>query len=292
MSRHRVSADLRTVGIAAYVLWQLEKWTTATVGSPKDRIGTSRKSTFTGLQGQYLSFIHAYEGIHGCAPAEADFQRHFSVTPPSVHQMILTLERKGLIKRVPGAARSITLRVSPAELPPLERWQQQSPSERQRSQLSAGDARRLADGSTGRVPTSAHSMRIGKDDRAAEYVDSPMMTHRVRFGSSVSAHIAGRYGDYRTEVRVTGEQEDSCTCPSDDWPCTHTRALRATWKANPDSFFDVDAFLRSFASVDRTELIETIRKIVIAFPQTLGLFGVTGFDEDGDEDDAGDELTD
>jgi len=37
------------------------------------------------LQGQYLAFIHAYTKIHGVAPAEADMQRYFRVTPPSVH---------------------------------------------------------------------------------------------------------------------------------------------------------------------------------------------------------------
>jgi DNA-binding MarR family transcriptional regulator len=34
-------------------------------------------------------------------------QRYFQITPPTVHQMILTLERKGLISRVPGQARAI-----------------------------------------------------------------------------------------------------------------------------------------------------------------------------------------
>ena len=40
-------------------------------------------------------------------------QRHFQVSPPSVHQMVLTLERAGLIKRTPGVARSIELLVEP-----------------------------------------------------------------------------------------------------------------------------------------------------------------------------------
>jgi DNA-binding transcriptional regulator YdaS (Cro superfamily) len=262
------------------------------MGSPNNRIGTSRNATFTALQGQYLSFIHAYEGIHGCAPAEADLRRYLGVTPPSVHQMILTLERKGLITRVPGGARSIALRISPAELPPLEGWQQKSTSERERSQPYAVNARQRADRSTRKLPASAAPVRIAKGDPAAEYVDGPTMTHRVRFGRSVAARIAGQYGDYRTEVRVTGKQEDNCTCPSDVWPCKHTRALRATWKANPDSFFDVDGLVRSLASVDKTELIETLRKIVIAFPQALSLFGVAGFDEDGDEDDADDDVMD
>ncbi len=64
---------------------------------------------FTKLQGQYLAFIQAYTKIHGVAPAEADMQRYFRVTPPSVHQMILTLEKNGLISRIPGKGRSIAL---------------------------------------------------------------------------------------------------------------------------------------------------------------------------------------
>jgi DNA-binding MarR family transcriptional regulator len=75
--------------------------------------------TFTAKQGQYLAFIHAYACIFGCAPAEADMQRHFRVTPPSVHQMVLTLERAGLIRRTPGAARSIELLIEPERLPTL-----------------------------------------------------------------------------------------------------------------------------------------------------------------------------
>jgi DNA-binding MarR family transcriptional regulator len=74
---------------------------------------------FTPKQGQYLAFIHAYILVLGRPPAEADMQRHFRVTPPSVHQMILTLERAGLIRRQPGVARSIQLLVDPQRLPPL-----------------------------------------------------------------------------------------------------------------------------------------------------------------------------
>jgi len=44
----------------------------------------------------------------------------FRVSPPSVHQMVLQLERLGLIRRTPGAARSIELLVAPNSLPLLE----------------------------------------------------------------------------------------------------------------------------------------------------------------------------
>ena len=75
--------------------------------------------TFTEKQGQYLAFIYAYGRIFRRPPAEADIQRHFGVTPPTVHQMILTLERSGLITRRPGVARSIELLVRPEYLPIL-----------------------------------------------------------------------------------------------------------------------------------------------------------------------------
>jgi len=77
-------------------------------------------STFTKRQGQFLAYIHQYGMINNCAPAEADMQRFFQITPPSVHSMVLTLERRGFIRRVPGQARSITLLVTPESLPPLQ----------------------------------------------------------------------------------------------------------------------------------------------------------------------------
>jgi Mn-dependent DtxR family transcriptional regulator len=73
----------------------------------------------TPTQGQYLAFIYAYTRVLGRPPAEADIQRYFDVTPPTVHQMLITLERKGLIRRTPGVARSIELLISPESLPVL-----------------------------------------------------------------------------------------------------------------------------------------------------------------------------
>jgi hypothetical protein len=49
---------------------------------------TTSVPSFTAKQGQYLAFIHAYTLVLGQPPAEADLQRHFRVTPPSVHQMV------------------------------------------------------------------------------------------------------------------------------------------------------------------------------------------------------------
>lgn len=74
---------------------------------------------FTPLQGQYLAFIYAYSRIFKRPPAEADMRHHFQVTAPSVHQMVMTLEKMGLIKREPATPRSIQLLVPPEALPIL-----------------------------------------------------------------------------------------------------------------------------------------------------------------------------
>ena len=71
-------------------------------------------------QGQYLAFIYYYTKLNRRPPAEADIQWHFRVTPPTVHQMILSLEKHGFISRVPGQARSIQVLLSRENLPDLE----------------------------------------------------------------------------------------------------------------------------------------------------------------------------
>ncbi len=57
------------------------------------------KRPYTDKQGQYLAFIYYYGKIHGSPPSESEMQQYFHVSPPSVHQMILTLETHGLIER-------------------------------------------------------------------------------------------------------------------------------------------------------------------------------------------------
>jgi DNA-binding MarR family transcriptional regulator len=77
------------------------------------------RARFTEKQGQYLAFIHYYTKIHRQPPAEADMQMYFRVSPPSVHNMILTLESHRLIERTPGQARTIRVLVPPDEIPEL-----------------------------------------------------------------------------------------------------------------------------------------------------------------------------
>ena len=79
------------------------------------------KTKFTEKQGQYLAFIYNYSQINGRPPSEADIQRFFMTTPPTIHQMIVKLEEMGLISRVPGQARSIQLLIEPEKLPILRK---------------------------------------------------------------------------------------------------------------------------------------------------------------------------
>ena len=79
----------------------------------------SSSSLYTEKQGQYLAFIYYYTKINRHPPAEADMQRFFSVSAPSVHSMLVGLEKKQLIARTPGQARSIRVLLLPGQLPEL-----------------------------------------------------------------------------------------------------------------------------------------------------------------------------
>jgi len=47
-------------------------------------------------------------------------RRYFRVSPPAVHEIVVTLERQSLISREPGKPRSIRLLFSRAERSDLE----------------------------------------------------------------------------------------------------------------------------------------------------------------------------
>ena len=83
-------------------------------------MATNATLRLTPKQGQYLAFIYYYTKIIGQAPAEADFQRYFRVSPPSVHNMIVTLHERGFISRERGRGRSIKLLISREDIPDLD----------------------------------------------------------------------------------------------------------------------------------------------------------------------------
>lgn len=77
-------------------------------------------SPYTEKEGQYLAFIHYYTKLNRRPPAQKDIQRYFEVTPPSVHQMILRLEKKNLIHRVPLQSRALSVSLPDHLIPPLK----------------------------------------------------------------------------------------------------------------------------------------------------------------------------
>lgn len=93
-----------------------------TISFPIMRFRTGQKPThrYTPKQGQYLAFIYYYTKLNGRPPAEADLQRYFKTTPPTVHNMVVQLEKKTLIEKKPNEPRSIKCLLSRTELPDLE----------------------------------------------------------------------------------------------------------------------------------------------------------------------------
>ena len=77
----------------------------------------------TRQQGQFLAFIHEYimRNQGGTAPSHADLQRFFNLTAPSVNSMLIRLEQRGFIRRIPRTARAIEITIRPEYLPSLER---------------------------------------------------------------------------------------------------------------------------------------------------------------------------
>lgn len=75
--------------------------------------------TFTSKQGQYLAYIYYYTKINKMPPAQRDIQDFFGVTPPTVHQMIMQLDKNNLIKRKPNTARSLAINIPETMIPRL-----------------------------------------------------------------------------------------------------------------------------------------------------------------------------
>ena len=75
---------------------------------------------YTLRQGQFLAFIYYYTKLNRRPPAELDMARYFKVSPPAAHQMVVTLDKRRLIERIPGQSRSIRLLLPQEALPDLE----------------------------------------------------------------------------------------------------------------------------------------------------------------------------
>jgi hypothetical protein len=121
------------------------------------------------------------------------------------------------------------------------------------------------------------------------------MRMRVRDGRRLVVRVDGRYGFYRTELSLAAPIAGSCSCPSEESPCKHMRALRKTWRVNPRSFLELESLLDLLSRRGRGAFREALRAIIFAHPECLGALGIPGFgldDTDGDGDEAPQEMPD
>lgn len=56
--------------------------------------------------------------------------------------------------------------------------------------------------------------------------------------------------------------------------------MEATWKLNPDSFFDLQKFLDDLEANPKAKLLLLIGEMCLAEPGLLGLCGIGGFDDE------------
>ncbi len=112
--REAIDATDESIGKAIRRLNGTTAGKTAISGAPGS--GPTRQ------QGQFLAFIHQYmmrnEG--GVAPSHANLQRFFNLTAPSINSMLIRLEKRGFIRRIPGKARAIEITLAPDLIPPLD----------------------------------------------------------------------------------------------------------------------------------------------------------------------------
>ena len=91
--------------------------------APEKALPTALPGGPTRQQGQFLAFIREYmmRNEAGVAPSHADFQRFFNLTAPSVNSMLIRMEQRGFIHRIPGKARAIEIIIQPDSISPLDR---------------------------------------------------------------------------------------------------------------------------------------------------------------------------
>jgi SOS-response transcriptional repressor LexA len=61
----------------------------------------------TARQTQALRYIRDYIHLHDRSPSEEELARHLGISAPAAHDLVIRMERSGLVRRKPGAARSV-----------------------------------------------------------------------------------------------------------------------------------------------------------------------------------------
>jgi uncharacterized Zn finger protein len=119
--------------------------------------------------------------------------------------------------------------------------------------------------------------------RAQPYVRE--FTHRLRSGPSIVGRVAGPHGSYTVSLRIEGSAlTPDCSCTSDAGFCKHVIALGLTYIEEPQTFYDLRSLTSQLEHASHGELVELIIRIGTRYPQTLGMLGVEGFEDEEDED--------
>jgi len=122
-------------------------------------------------------------------------------------------------------------------------------------------------------------------DRVAEYVDSGLMTHRIKIAKMLICRIEGNFGTYHTtyDLSKKGKKTD-CTCPAEYWPCKHSLALAETYEIVPETFIDIKDVLKEIQHKKKPELLEIIKKMIQCAPESLAVLGIEGFESNEEEE--------
>ena len=119
--------------------------------------------------------------------------------------------------------------------------------------------------------------------RAQPYVRE--FTHRLRSGPSIAGRVAGPHGFYTVSLGIEGSAlTPACSCTSDAGFCKHVIALGLTYIEEPQSFYDLRTLTAQLERSSHSELVTLIIRIGTRYPQTLGMLGVEGFDDEEDEE--------
>jgi hypothetical protein len=119
--------------------------------------------------------------------------------------------------------------------------------------------------------------------RAQPYVRE--FTHRLRSGRAIAGRIAGPHGFYTVSLAIEASALiPSCSCTSDAGFCKHVIALGLTYIEEPQSFYDLHTLTAQLEQYSHGELVHLIIQMATRYPQTLGMLGVEGYEEEEEED--------
>jgi len=132
---------------------------------------------YTPTQGRYLAYIHAYTNLHNTPPSEAEMAQAMRVAPPSVHQMVKTLEKRGLISREPGTPRSIEILIDEEEIPKWGRGGEVTFPDEPKKKTKTKTSRKTTAKPKAKAKTKTKSKAASKTSPANLYVLTVYLTN-------------------------------------------------------------------------------------------------------------------